>query len=302
MIGNQTQLQEMMFSVTVGALKQVSAMQEFIGIQPMSGPCSIIFMKDSNGGVSSTAIEAKTTKLQAAMTLELVQDLNLHNNITESAEVLSNMAGQIGEECYAEMFNNLYHYAHGVEDTYSSGNEIATRLYAESHKIATRSQIGRGNKIIASNAIISKLIESDALDVCYNINRRYDQVTFVGTMNDMDVFCDSKLNKDDALVIRKGKDELDAGYFYCPYILLLTTGVIVNPVTYQPLIGLMTRSGQHGRTRKLDNGEIINAISDFVTKVSFANTPYDVADDMALNDLFKENKITSAFDNPTYKF
>ncbi len=299
---SQPQLQEMMFSVTAGALKHISAMQEFIGIQPMAGPCSVIYMKDSNGGISSAAVEARTLRLQSGMTLETMQDLNAKNSITESVDVLSNMASEIGLQCYNDTLTELLHQAHIAEDDYSSGNDIAARLYSESYKIATRSNSGKGNKIIASNAIISNLIQSDALEVVDNIDRRYDHVTFVGTLNDMDVFCDSTLNKDDALVVRKGKSELDAGYFYCPYVLILSSGVVVNPVTFQPIISLMTRYGTHRRARKLDNGDFIQAVSDFVTKVSFANTPYSVMDDMALTDLFKEQKIESAMINPTYTF
>jgi hypothetical protein len=38
-----------------------------------------------------------------------------------------------------------------------------------------------------------------------------------------------------------GNGETDAGYFYCPYIPLMSTGTVVNPVTFQPVISLMTR-------------------------------------------------------------
>ena len=41
-----------------------------------------------------------------------------------------------------------------------------------------------------------------------------------------------------------GNTETDAGYFYCPYIPLMSSGVIVNPVTFQPVVSLMTRYGK----------------------------------------------------------
>ena len=33
-------------------------------------------------------------------------------------------------------------------------------------------------------------------------------------------------------------------YFYCPYIPLQSSGVIMNPVTFQPVVSLMTRYGK----------------------------------------------------------
>ncbi len=41
-----------------------------------------------------------------------------------------------------------------------------------------------------------------------------------------------------------GNGETDSGYFYCPYIPLMSSGVIVNPVTFQPVVSLMTRYGK----------------------------------------------------------
>jgi hypothetical protein len=41
-----------------------------------------------------------------------------------------------------------------------------------------------------------------------------------------------------------GNGETDSGYFYCPYIPLMSSGVVVNPVTFQPVVSLMTRYGK----------------------------------------------------------
>ena len=50
---------------------------------------------------------------------------------------------------------------------------------------------------------------------------------------------------DEILVGYKGGNgETDSGYFYCPYIPLMSSGVVVNPVTFQPVVSLMTRYGK----------------------------------------------------------
>ncbi len=41
-----------------------------------------------------------------------------------------------------------------------------------------------------------------------------------------------------------GNGETDTGYFYCPYIPLMSSGVVVHPVTFQPVVSLMTRYGK----------------------------------------------------------
>jgi hypothetical protein len=41
-----------------------------------------------------------------------------------------------------------------------------------------------------------------------------------------------------------GNGEIDTGYFYCPYIPLMSSGVVINPVTFQPVVSLMTRYGK----------------------------------------------------------
>jgi hypothetical protein len=56
---------------------------------------------------------------------------------------------------------------------------------------------------------------------------------------------------DDTILVgyKGGNGETDAGYFYCPYIPLMSSGVVVNPVTFQPVVSLMTRYGKSVFTR-----------------------------------------------------
>lgn len=61
----------------------------------------------------------------------------------------------------------------------------------------------------------------------------------------------SDLGNDEILLGYKGGNgETDAGYFYAPYIPLMSSGVIVNPVTFQPVVSLMTRYGKTSFTNR----------------------------------------------------
>ena len=76
-------------------------------------------------------------------------------------------------------------------------------------------------------------------------------------------------NDEILLGYKGGNGETDAGYFYAPYIPLMSSGVIVNPVTFQPVVSLMTRYGKTSftdRTTSLGNSRdyygkiIVNAL------------------------------------------
>jgi hypothetical protein len=45
------------------------------------------------------------------------------------------------------------------------------------------------------------------------------------------------------LVGYKGTSEADAAAFYCPYIPLMSSGVVLDPTTFEPVVGFMTRYG-----------------------------------------------------------
>jgi hypothetical protein len=51
---------------------------------------------------------------------------------------------------------------------------------------------------------------------------------------------------DDVILVgyKGGNGEVDSGYFYCPYVPLMSSGVVVNPTTFQPVVSLMTRYGK----------------------------------------------------------
>jgi len=45
------------------------------------------------------------------------------------------------------------------------------------------------------------------------------------------------------LVGYKGQGEIDAAAYYCPYVPLTSSGVIIDPQTFEPVVSFMTRYG-----------------------------------------------------------
>ena len=68
---------------------------------------------------------------------------------------------------------------------------------------------------------------------------------FVGTLNGaMRVFCNSYASDTASVLVGyKGTSEADAAAFYCPYIPLMSSGVVLDPTTFEPVVSFMTRYG-----------------------------------------------------------
>jgi hypothetical protein len=47
----------------------------------------------------------------------------------------------------------------------------------------------------------------------------------------------------DVMIGYKGSSESDAAAFYCPYIPLMSSGVVLDPGTFEPVVSFMTRYG-----------------------------------------------------------
>jgi hypothetical protein len=73
------------------------------------------------------------------------------------------------------------------------------------------------------------------------------------------------------LVGYKGTSEADAAAFYCPYIPLMSSGVVLDPSTFEPVVGFMTRYGYVELTNTASSfgnaGDYLSEIS--VTGLSF---------------------------------
>ena len=67
---------------------------------------------------------------------------------------------------------------------------------------------------------------------------------FVGTLNNaMKIYVNTYAADDDVLVGYKGSSESDAAAFYCPYIPLMSSGVVLDPTSFEPVVSFMTRYG-----------------------------------------------------------
>ena len=109
---------------------------------------------------------------------------------------------------------------------------------------------GPGNWLLTS-PLMAALMESAAkleggiapADGPTNIGR--NSIEYKGKfMGRYDLYVDPMFPQDEILMGYKGSNAMDAGYIYAPYIPLQQLPTVVDPETFQPRKGLLTRYGK----------------------------------------------------------
>ena len=235
----------------------------------------------SNGGANTTAalegtpgkrmsiqilkspVEAKSRKLSARWTFEAAQDAQAQQGIDIEAEIMAALAQEITAEIDQEILTSLRSLA-SVEETYDQslvsgtatfvGDEhaaLAIQINRVSNLIAQRTRRGAGNWAVVSNQALTILQSATTSAFARTTEGTFEAPTntkFVGTLNGaMRIYVDAyKSDTDDnnqVLIGYKGTSEADAAAFYCPYIPLMSSGVVLDPATFEPVVGFLTRYG-----------------------------------------------------------
>lgn len=134
-----------------------------------------------------------------------------------------------------------------VGDTYAN---LLALLNIASQSIYKSTQRGAGNWILCAPVIASILESSaklqggiDRADAPTHMSK--NGVSYVGKfMGRYDMYVDPLYPEDEILMGYKGSSPMDAGYVYAPYIPLQGLPKVVDPETFQPRKGLITRYGK----------------------------------------------------------
>ena len=208
-------------------------------------------------------VEAKSRKLSARWTFEAAQDAQAQQGIDIEAEIMAALAQEITVEIDQEILASLRAIA-SVEETYDQalvsgtatfvGDEhaaLAIQVNRVSNLIAQRTRRGAGNWAVVSNQALTILQSATTSAFARTTEGTFEAPTntkFVGTLNGaMRIFVDSYKadtdNNNQVLIGYKGTSEADAAAFYCPYIPLMSSGVVLDPTTFEPVVGFLTRYG-----------------------------------------------------------
>jgi hypothetical protein len=204
-------------------------------------------------------VEAKTRKLSARWTFEAAQDAQAQQGIDIEAEIMAALAQEITAEIDQEVIGSLNSLA-GTVLTYDQnavsgtatfvGDEhaaLAVQINRTANLIAQRTRRGAGNWAVVSPTVLTLLQSATTSAFARTTEGTFEAPTntkFVGTLNSaMKIYVNGYATSDDVLVGYKGSSESDAAAFYCPYIPLMSSGVVLDPSTFEPVVSFMTRYG-----------------------------------------------------------
>jgi hypothetical protein len=221
---------------------------------------------EGNGGkpisvqILRQAVEAKSRRLQARWTFEAAQDAQSQHGIDVEAEIMAALAQEITAEIDQEILLSLRSLA-ATEFTYNQatvsgtatfvGDEhaaLAVLINRVANLIAQRTRRGAGNWAVVSSESLTILQSATTSAFARTTEGTFEAPTntkFVGTLNNaMRVFVDAYAPTGTSVLVGyKGSSETDAAAFYCPYIPLMSSGVVLDPATFEPVVSFLTRYG-----------------------------------------------------------
>ena len=236
--------------------------------------------------IMKQTVEAKTRKLSARWTFEAAQDAQSQHGIDVEAEIMAALAQEITAEIDQEVLNSLSTLAGTAAETYDQaavsgtatfvGDEhaaLAVQINRVSNLIAQRTRRGAGNWCVVSPFALTILQSATTSAFARTTEGTFEAPTntkLVGTLNSaMKVYVNTyAADSADVLVGYKGSSESDAAAFYCPYIPLMSSGVVLDPSSFEPVVSFMTR---YGYVELSNSASSLGNAADYLSKVAITN-------------------------------
>jgi len=241
-----------------------------------------------NVQIMKQVVEAKTRKMSARWTFEAAQDAQAMHGLDVEAEIMAALAQEITVEIDQEILGSLRALA-APEFTYNQaavsgtatfvGDEhaaLAVLINRSANLIAQRTRRGAGNWAIVSPATLTVLQSATTSAFARTTEGTFEAPTntkFVGTLNGaMRIYVDSYANDSTPVLVGyKGSSEADAAAFYCPYIPLMSSGVVLDPSTFEPVVGFMTR---YGYVELTNTASSLGNAGDYVSEIEVQNLSF----------------------------
>ena len=236
-----------------------------------------IDIPEINLEMQSNPIVAKTRKLKAVWTPEFAQDLNAYHSIDAEAELTSMLSEYVSMEIDLEILDMLISAAPTTEYWSARNNTIfdgtnfttlaagtatpglgdgfyntqggwfqtlGTKLQKVSNKIHQKTLRGGANFLVTSPAVATILesIPGFAADTDGNKMEFAAGVQKIGAINNRyTVYKNPYMLENIILMGFRGAQFLETGAVFAPYIPLIMTPLVYDPVNFTPRKGVMTR-------------------------------------------------------------
>jgi len=234
-----------------------------------NGSVSTMDIPEINVQLRSETVTAKTRKLKAQWTPEFAQDLNAYHSIDAEAELTSILSEYISMEIDLEVLDMLIrnvdttnHWSAEVGKEVSDAGATQTsvsdqyytkmswfqtlgiKLQSVSNTIHQKTLRGGANFLVVSPKVstILESIPGFAADSPGDSNKYAMGVQKIGAINSRyTVYKNPYLTENIILMGYKGNQFLETGAVFAPYIPLIMTPLVYDPVSFTPRKGIMTR-------------------------------------------------------------
>jgi hypothetical protein len=241
-----------------------------------------------NVQILKQVVEAKTRKLSARWTFEAAQDAQSMHGLDVEAEIMAALAQEITVEIDQEILGSLRALS-GSTYTYNQatvsgtatfvGDEhaaLAVVINRAANLIAQRTRRGAANWAVVSPAALTVLQSATTSAFARTTEGTFEAPTntkFVGTLNGaMRIYVDSYASDTASVLVGyKGTSEADAAAFYCPYIPLMSSGVVLDPSTFEPVVGFMTR---YGYVELTNTASSLGNAADYLESIAVSNLSF----------------------------
>jgi hypothetical protein len=226
--------------------------------------------------MQSDPIVAKTRKLKAVWTPEFAQDLNAYHSIDAEAELTSMLSEYVSMEIDLEILDMLISAAPTIEYWSALNNNVwngngftqaaagavgaagdgfyntqggwfqtlGTKLQKVSNKIHQKTLRGGANFLVTSPAVATILesIPGFAADTDGTKMEFAAGVQKIGAINNRYTVYKNPYMKENVILMGfRGAQFLETGAVFSPYIPLIMTPLVYDPVNFTPRKGVMTR-------------------------------------------------------------
>lgn len=242
--------------------------------------------------VLKQTVEAKTRKMSARWTFEAAQDAQSMHGLDVEAEIMAALAQEITAEIDQELLNSLRTLAGTAVHTFAQDGSITftgTATYVGdqhaalailindvANRIAQRTRRGAGNFVVVSPTALTILQSATTSAFARTTEGTFEAPTntkFAGTLNSsVKVYVDSYADSTTPILVGyKGPNEMDAAAFYCPYIPLMSSGVVLDPATMEPVVSFMTR---YGYVELTNTASSLGNAADYLGKIAMGTVKY----------------------------
>jgi len=253
------------------------------------------------------AVVSKTRRLQAKWTIETMQDLSSNHGIDLESEITQALSAEIVQEIDNEIVTDLIRLA-GTTETFDMSGAftgvphyvgdrhavIGILINKVANEIAAKTRRGSGNFIVVSPQVVSVLQSAATSVFAPAVTGSFagpNNTRLVGTLNNLIKVYSFLFNASFGTVAagspipggatatseivlvgyKGGSGEVDAGYFYCPYVPLMTSNTVIDPSTYNNQLMVMTR---YGKVTFIANNTSLANSADYYGKIVVNNLTF----------------------------